>query len=104
MQAVGRDGGAARHASGAIMFSTIMWKQSAPPKSGRGEAVRRRARPPRLQSTIASVCTPEALLLSEDAHGWTVLATTLRSEECADVEMLQAYQEQHIRWNLAFAG
>jgi hypothetical protein len=23
---------------------------------------------------------PEALLPSEDAHGWTVLATTLRSE------------------------
>jgi hypothetical protein len=39
---------------------------------------------------------PEALLPSEDAYGWTVLATTLRSEECTDVEMLQAYQEQHI--------
>jgi transposase len=39
---------------------------------------------------------PEALRPSEDAHGWTVLATTLRSEECTDVEMLQAYQEQHV--------
>jgi hypothetical protein len=33
---------------------------------------------------------------SEDAHGWTVLATTLRPEECTDTELLQAYQEQHI--------
>jgi hypothetical protein len=33
---------------------------------------------------------------SEDAHGWTVLATTLRPEVCTDTELLQAYQEQHI--------
>jgi hypothetical protein len=33
---------------------------------------------------------------SEDAQGWTVLATTLRPEECTDTELLQAYQEQHI--------
>jgi transposase len=32
----------------------------------------------------------------EEAHGWTVLATTLRSEVGTDVEILQAYQEQHI--------
>jgi transposase len=38
----------------------------------------------------------EALIPAEDAHGWTVLATTLRPEECTDTEMLQAYQEQHI--------
>jgi hypothetical protein len=38
---------------------------------------------------------PEALLPSEDAQGWTVLATTLQAEACTDVEILQAYQEQH---------
>ena len=32
---------------------------------------------------------------SEDAHGWTTLATTRRPEECTDTERLQAYQEQH---------
>ena len=32
----------------------------------------------------------------EEAQGWTVLATTMRSEVCTDVEILQAYQEQHI--------
>jgi hypothetical protein len=42
------------------------------------------------------VVPPEALLSCEDAQGWTVLAPTLRSEECTDVERLQAYQEHHI--------
>ena len=39
---------------------------------------------------------PEAVVPSEDAHGWTVLATTVGPEECTDAEMRQAYQEQHI--------
>ena len=39
---------------------------------------------------------PEALVPPEDAHGGTVLATTLRPEVCTDAEVLQAYQEQHI--------
>ena len=39
---------------------------------------------------------PEALVPSEDVHGWTVLATTMQPEGCTDTEMLQAYQEQHI--------
>src|SRR5262249_28271122 len=61
----------------------------------------RRGRPPKAEAPQVEVryrlqVHSEALLLSEDAHGWTVLATTLRSEECTDVEMLQAYQEQHI--------
>jgi transposase len=61
----------------------------------------RRGRPPKTEAPQVEVryrlvVRPEALLPSEDAHGWTVLATTLRSEECTDVEMLQAYQEQHI--------
>jgi transposase len=61
----------------------------------------RRGRPPKAEAPQVEVryrlvVHPEALLPSEDAHGWTVLATTLRSEECTDIEMLQAYQEQHI--------
>jgi len=61
----------------------------------------RRGRPPKAEVPQVAVryrlvVHPEALLPSEDTHGWTVLATTLRSEECTDVEMLQAYQEQHI--------
>jgi len=47
---------------------------------------------------------PEALVLSEDAHGWTGLATTVQPEGCSDAEILQAYQEQNttvdpgVRW------
>jgi transposase len=40
--------------------------------------------------------SPEAVVPPEEAQGWTVLATTLRSEVWTDVEILQAYQEQHI--------
>jgi hypothetical protein len=61
----------------------------------------RRGRPPQAEAPQGEVRSrlvvrPEALRPSEDPHGWTVLATTLRSEECTDVEMLQADQEQHI--------
>ena len=61
----------------------------------------RRGRPPKAEAPQVEVryrlvVHPEALLPSEDAHGWTVLATTLQAEACTDVEILQAYQEQHI--------
>jgi transposase len=73
----------------------------------RGEAVSlpkkrtRRGRPPKTEEPEVEVryrlrVASEALIPSEDAHGWTILATTLRPEECTDTEMLQAYQEQHI--------
>jgi hypothetical protein len=39
---------------------------------------------------------PEAVVPPEEAHGWTVLATTVRPEMCTDVAMLQAYQAQHL--------
>jgi transposase len=60
-----------------------------------------RGRPPKAEAPQAEVRSrlvghPEALVPSEDAHGWTVLATTLRPEECTDAEMLEAYQEQPI--------
>jgi hypothetical protein len=61
----------------------------------------RRGRPPKAEASQLEVRSrlvvhPEALVPSEDAHGWTVLATTMRPEVCTDVEMLQSYQEQHI--------
>jgi transposase len=73
----------------------------------RVEAVRvpkkrtRRGRPPKAEAPQVEVryrlaVHPEVLIPSEDAHGWTVLATTLQPKECTDAEMLQAYQEQHI--------
>jgi transposase len=31
----------------------------------------------------------------EEDNGWTVLATTVRSEECPDADILQAYQDQN---------
>ena len=61
----------------------------------------RRGRPPKAEAPQVAiryrlVVHPEALVPSEDAHGWTVLATTVLPEGCTDAEMLQAYQEQHI--------
>jgi transposase len=61
----------------------------------------RRGRPPKAEAPQVEVryrlvVHPEALVPSEDAHGWTVLATTIQPEVCTDTEMLQAYQEQHI--------
>src|ERR671910_755888 len=61
----------------------------------------RRGRPPKAEAPQVEVryrlvVHPEALAPPEDAHGWTVLATTVGPEECTDAEMLQAYQEQHV--------
>jgi len=62
---------------------------------------RRRGRPsksevPQVEVRYRLGVHAEALAPSEDAHGWTVLATTVRPEGCPDAELLQAYQEQHI--------
>jgi transposase len=67
----------------------------------------RRGRPPKAETPEVAVryrlvVSPEAVVLPEEAQGWTVLATTLRSEVCPDVEILQAYQEQHITVELGF--
>jgi transposase len=61
----------------------------------------RRGRPPKAEAPQSEVryrlvVRPEALVPAEDAHGWTVLATTMQPEVCTDTEILQAYQEQHI--------
>ena len=42
------------------------------------------------------VVPAEAWVPTEDAHGWTVLATTVPPEVCTDMELLEAYQEQHV--------
>jgi hypothetical protein len=60
----------------------------------------RRGRPPQAAAPQGEVRSrlrvhPEALLPAADAHGWTVLATPLRSEAWTDVERLQADQEHH---------
>jgi transposase len=41
------------------------------------------------------VVAVETLSNPEEDNGWTVLATTVSAEACADAEILQAYQEQH---------
>jgi hypothetical protein len=61
----------------------------------------RRGPPPKAEALEVEVRSrlvvpPEALVPPEDAHGWTILATTVGSEGCTDAEMLQAYQEQPI--------
>jgi transposase len=61
----------------------------------------RRGRPPKAEAPQVEVRSrlvvrPEALVPPEEAQGWTVLATTMRSEVGTDVEILQAYQEQHL--------
>jgi transposase len=61
----------------------------------------RRGRPPKAEAPQVEVryrlvIHAEAVSPSADAHGWTVLATTLRPEVCTDAELLRAYQEQHI--------
>jgi hypothetical protein len=79
----------------------------------RVEAVRvpkkrtQRGRPPKAEAPQVEVryrliVHPEALVPSEDAHGWAVLATTLRPEECTNAEMLEAYQEQHMYLSICF--
>ena len=68
-KAGGRDGGAARRAAGALMRSTSGWTRSAPPKSGRVEAGRRRRRPPRSRFALASSCTPRPWSLPRTRTG-----------------------------------
>ena len=60
----------------------------------------RRGRPPKgeapqVETRYRLVVHTAPLIPSEEAHGWTVLATTVRPEGCTEAEMLQAYQEQH---------
>jgi hypothetical protein len=51
--------------------------------------------PPPLESGYRLVVEAEALANPEEDTGWTVLATTVSAEGGADVEILQAYQDQN---------
>jgi transposase len=51
--------------------------------------------PPPLESGYRLVVEVEALANPEEDNGWTVLATTVSAEGCADTELLQAYQDQN---------
>src|SRR2546430_9043844 len=51
--------------------------------------------PPPLESGYRLVVEVEALANPEADNGWTVLATTVSAEGCADAEVLQAYQDQN---------
>jgi transposase len=51
--------------------------------------------PPPIESGYRLVVEVERLANPEEDNGWTVLATTVSAEACPDVEVLQAYQEQH---------
>jgi transposase len=88
-------------------------RRGRPPRPWRYHAVRyhsvaetrcmrrtRRGRPaktePRLtESGYRLVGEVEILSNPEEDNGWTVLATTVRSEECPDVDILQVYQDQN---------
>jgi hypothetical protein len=54
-----------------------------------------KAEAPQVEGRSRIALHAEAVSPSADAHGWTVLATTLRPEVCTDAELLQADQEQH---------
>jgi transposase len=54
-----------------------------------------KAEAPQVEVRYRLVVHTEALVPAEDAHGWTVLATTVQPEGCSDAEILQAYQEQN---------
>jgi hypothetical protein len=44
----------------------------------------------------------EARDKAQEEKGWTVLATTVQAERCADAEILRTYQEQHTSVELGF--
>jgi transposase len=51
--------------------------------------------PPATESGYRLAVEIEALSNSEEDNGWTVLATTVSAETCADAAILQVYQEQN---------
>jgi transposase len=51
--------------------------------------------PPPTETGYRLVVEVTALANLEEDNGWTVLATTVSTEVCADAEILQAYQEQN---------
>jgi hypothetical protein len=50
-----------------------------------------KADPPPMEASYRPMMETEALADPEEDNGWTVLATTVRTEACADAEILQVY-------------
>ena len=95
MKGVGRGGGAASHGL-ALPCPPLSGRSGQRPQKADASRPSAEGRGTQVEVRYRLVVHPEALVPSEDAHGWTVLATTVRPEGCTDAEMLQAYQEQHI--------
>ena len=51
--------------------------------------------PPPTETCYRLIVEVEARDKAQEENGWTVLATTVQAERCADAEILQTYQEQH---------
>jgi transposase len=71
-------------------------------RSRRGRPAK--AEPPPEEPRYRLVVEAQALAQAEAEQGWTVLATTVDAETCADAQILRAYQEQNstvepgLRW------
>ena len=104
LQAGGRDGGAARRASGALRRSPLVWKQSPPPTSGGAEAVRRRRRHPRSKSATACSGTLRPAAPPRTRRGgpsWPPQG----SQQRAQMPSGARHSKSNIaRWNRAGAG
>jgi hypothetical protein len=94
MRARGGDTAGVAHACGGIMRSAIIaWQQPAARDAPVGDVRRRWSH--RRSTGYRLVVEAEALANPEEDNGWTVLATTVSAEGCADGEILQAYQDQN---------
>ena len=80
------------------------WRSHAPDyrveRFRQGKKRPRRGRPPKAEAPPSQVLYRLAVAVrplecAEDEHGWTVLATTVGPEVCADTEILQAYHTQN---------
>ena len=95
MKAGARDAGDAAHAHGTIMLCVITSSRPRGARDGHIEDAPRRQILPRLPPCYhlgVEVTVPD---VPEEEHGWTVLATTVSAERCADSAIRQAYQEQN---------
>ena len=78
-------------------YHTVHYRVMADPRPMRRARRGRPAKtdPPPTEAGYRLMVEVEALANSEEAKGWTVLATTVSPPVSTDAEILQAYQEQH---------
>jgi transposase len=78
-------------------YHTVRYRVA--PETRRTRRARRgrptKTEPPPTETCYRLVVEVEALARAQEDNGWTVLATTVLPEVCADAEILRAYQEQH---------